>query len=226
MDPEFARQYYESAGAEHWWFQGRRRLVARLLRGRGVDDGRFVDLGAGAESLLPSSLATVKLDIVRPDPAPHAFVQGSAEALPFTSETFDGVGLFDVLEHLTDPRDCLAEVRRVLRVGGVVLVTVPAHQRLWSPHDDLVGHRRRYELGQLEECLSASGLDVVWASAFYGFLVAPALVRTLLSLHSPMVLPRPSVNRILTNAAVRSVDRVLRRPSRLGLSIGALAVVS
>lgn len=226
MDPEFARQYYESAGSDHWWFRGRKRLVEGLLERSGVESGLFVDLGAGSESLLPEGLEVVKLDIVRPETLPERFVQASADALPFPDEAFDGVGLFDVLEHLSDPGVCLSEVRRVVRPGGVVIVTVPAHERLWSPHDDLVGHERRYRTGELRSSLREAGLDVRWMSPFYGFLVPPAMVRSLLSLHSPMAIPRPSLNRRLSSLAVRSVERALRHGSRVGLSIGAVGVVS
>jgi SAM-dependent methyltransferase len=225
VDPDFARQYYESAGSDHWWFRGRKYLVEGLLGRAGVESGRFVDLGAGAESLLPHDLDVVKLDIVRPQTLPKRFVQASAEALPFPDAAFDGAGLFDILEHLPDPGVCLSEVRRVVRPGGLVIVTVPAHRRLWSPHDDLVGHERRYSSGELQASLSEAGLDVRWISSFYGFLVPPAMVRSLLSLHSPMALPQPGLNRRLSSLAVRSVERALRRGSRVGLSIGAVGVV-
>ncbi len=225
MNPEFARQYYESATKEHWWFRGRRRLVAGLLDRVGTVSGRFLDLGAGSDSLFPDNLSVVKVDIVRPEPMPQLFVQALAEALPFESRTFDGVGLFDILEHLTDPSTCLSEVRRVARSGGVVLVTVPAYQWLWSPHDEHVGHRRRYDRANLVACLEQSGLAVSWVSAFYGFLLPPALVRKAFSLKSPMTMPERKLNGLLGRLAVRSAVGALERESAAGLSIGALAHV-
>lgn len=225
MDPDFARQYYESASADHWWFQGRRQLVREVLSSREVATGVFLDLGAGAESLLPDSLTVIKLDVVRPDSVAGWFVQGSAELLPFQRDTADGVGLFDVLEHLSEPERCLAEVGRVVRPGGSVLVTVPAHQWLWSPHDDLVGHKRRYTRETLETQLVAAGLEVQWISGFYRFLVAPAVVRRVFSLQSPMTMPGPGLNRLLVGLATRSVRRALRRSTDWGLSFAAMATV-
>lgn len=225
MDPDFARQYYESATSNHWWFQGRRELVSLLLRDFKVSEGAFVDLGAGAESLFPSALKVVKLDVVRPDSVSGMFVQASATHLPFPSGAFDGLGLFDVLEHLRHPKECLSEVLRVVRPGGLVLVTVPAYRLLWSPHDDLVGHVHRYTLGEIRELLETAGLRVEWSSAFFGFLVLPGTVRALLSLESPMSMPSRPINRVLRNLAIRSVRRRLQRPSRLGLSLGVVASV-
>jgi SAM-dependent methyltransferase len=225
VDADFARQYYESASAEHWWFKGRQRLVGELIQRFGSTGGKFLDLGAGAETLLPSSLSVVKLDLVTPGGVTGMFVQASAEALPFRSGTLDGVGLFDVLEHLDSPSSCLEEARRVVRPGGTVLITVPAYQWLWSPHDDLVQHKRRYTLASLEREIEGAGLSMRWASAFYGFLLLPALVRRLFSLQSPMSLPWSPVNRWLTRVAGRSAGSRTDRPSRIGLSLAAVASV-
>jgi SAM-dependent methyltransferase len=171
-------------------------------------------------------LSVIKLDIVRPATISGPFVQASAEALPFGDNSFDGVGLFDVLEHLKEPDICLTEVSRVVRPGGLVLITVPAYRWLWSPHDELVGHERRYTVDGLRSDLVDAGLAVEWVSAFYGFLVLPGVVRSLLSLPSSMAVPRRAVNTALASLARRSVGRVLRRPSRWGLSLGAVALVT
>lgn len=226
MDSDFARQYYESAAADHWWFRGRRDLVHRLVEQHRLSSGTFVDLGAGAESLLPSILKIAKVDLVVPSPTPNMFVRASVDALPFPRAIFEGVGLFDVLEHLPDPELGLAEVRRVLRPEGLLLVTVPAYQWLWSPHDELVGHERRYNIGTLSEELEAAGFELVWISAFYGFLLLPAVLRKVFSLQSPMATPPPLVNQMLTGIAQRSVRGVMRHPSRVGLSIAAMAVAA
>lgn len=225
MHPDFARQYYESAHANHWWFQGRKDLIARLLADRGVDSGVFVDLGAGAESVLPVGVSVVKMDVVRPDGIDGWFVQGSAEQLPFASNAFDGAGAFDLLEHLERPVQCLREVARIVRPGGLVLVTVPAYQRLWSPHDDLVGHKRRYTSTLLTDTIRQANLTVEWVSGFYRFLLLPALVRALWSLESSMALPPRAFNSLLTSLARKSAASALRRPKRLGLSLVAVARV-
>jgi SAM-dependent methyltransferase len=224
VDPRFARQYYESAATNHWWFQGRARLVSRALVRAGFEQGTTADLGAGAVSLFPQGFDVIKLDAIIPAGVEGAFVQASVEHLPFRDEAFAGVGLFDVLEHTDDHEGVLNEARRVVRQGGFVVVTVPAYQVLWSRHDELVGHVRRYRLADIEGLLSVADLSIAWISTFYGFLVLPALVRKLMGVTPAMTVPRPLLNRALGRLATASADRALKRRRAVGLSIAALAI--
>jgi SAM-dependent methyltransferase len=223
METEFARQYYESARAGHWWFEGRSVLVRELLHRQGVTRGLALDLGAGSESLLPEWMEVVKLDVVRPAGRLGTFVLGSAVRLPFRDSHFRLVGAFDLIEHVHDAARVVAEARRVLVPGGVFIATVPAHQWLWSPHDERVGHVRRYNRGALVGLMEEAGMDVIWCSPFYGFLIGPALVRKALGLSTSMGTPPDRVNSVLTGLATRSVHRALRGAGG-GLSIGVLAV--
>ena len=74
-------------------------------------------------------------------------------ALPFAPETFDLIALLDVIEHAPDDRSLVAEAYRVCRPGGLVAVTTPAHQWLWSHNDVINHHRRRYTATSLRELL-------------------------------------------------------------------------
>jgi SAM-dependent methyltransferase len=76
-------------------------------------------------------------------------VQGDARDIPFPDDHFDLVVAYDVLEHITEDRQVVAEIARVTRSGGRVLVAVPADPRLWSPHDEAIGHVRRYTRPEL-----------------------------------------------------------------------------
>ena len=67
---------------------------------------------------------------------------------------------YDVLEHIEDHDRVAAEIRRVLRPGSIALIAVPADPRLWSAHDDAVGHVRRYTRSTLVNLLERNGLDV------------------------------------------------------------------
>jgi SAM-dependent methyltransferase len=222
METEFARQYYESAQAGHWWFEGRSLLVRELLDRQRITGGLALDLGAGSESLLPDGLKVVKLDLVRPQGRLGTFVIGSALRLPFPDARFRLVGAFDLIEHVAKAARVIAEARRVLVPGGIFIATVPAHQWLWSPHDERVGHVRRYHPGAVVDLVEEGGLQVLWCSPFYGFLLAPAIARKILRLSSTMGTPPHQINSMLTRLAQWSVRRALARP-RLGLSIGVLA---
>ena len=72
----------------------------------------------------------------------------SALALPFRSDSFDVVGAFDVIEHLDPESAAVAELARVLRPGGRLLVAVPAYQWAWTDFDVQNGHHRRYTRGR------------------------------------------------------------------------------
>lgn len=152
----------------HWWYSERRHLLRRMVR-RGGDTGVALDIGAAGGGntrvLRALGLRAVAveygadgarvardrgLDVVRAD----------AGALPFRSGAADLVVAFDVLEHLADEERALAELHRVLRPGGRLLVAVPAGMDLWSAHDAAVGHVRRYDRTGLLDALAAAGFVV------------------------------------------------------------------
>lgn len=72
-------------------------------------------------------------------------------------ESFDHLFAFEVLEHIENDADALAEWTRYLQAEGKLLVSVPAHQRKYGKSDELVGHVRRYEKSQLHSLLEGAG---------------------------------------------------------------------
>jgi len=79
-------------------------------------------------------------------------------ALPYADNSFDLVCAFDIIEHVEDDLGALAELRRVMKPDGVLLVAVPIYSASWTEFDALVGHVRRYEPAQLAGILAQSGL--------------------------------------------------------------------
>ena len=226
MDPSFARTYYESAARNHWWFRGRAELVSGLLSRHETKPRTALDIGAGSATLFPSSIDVVKADIVIPDRPSEGFVVASATNLPFRDENFEAAGLFDVVEHLEDPVEALVEARRVVTSTGCLIITVPAHERLWSEHDVVVGHLTRYDEPRLRDLLLEAGWQPVWMTYFYAFLLPAAVIRKAVRSATGMSLPPKWVNRPLAEVAVRSARRAVRSQSKWGLSIGAVAVRS
>lgn len=82
---------------------------------------------------------------------------GTLESLNIPDNSIRAVGVFDVLEHLEKPEFLLTEIYRVLQPGGLLLVSVPAHQWLFSDFDDSIGHFRRYSRKLLSQSLHQSG---------------------------------------------------------------------
>jgi SAM-dependent methyltransferase len=157
--------------ADHWWFVGRRLLFADIIGRRGLScDAEILDVGTGTGSNL-RMLRDLGFTRVRGiDRSPEA-VRYSAEkglggvhlgdvrALPFPDRRFDLVLATDIIEHVDDDLLALRELRRVLRPGQSLLVTVPAFPLLWGFQDEVGHHKRRYLLNRLLEKLHDANLS-------------------------------------------------------------------
>ncbi len=113
----------------------------------------------------------------------------------------------DVLEHLADDEAALRELLRVTRPGGRLLVTVPAHPWLWSDHDVLAHHERRYTRASLRAVARAAGWSEQRLTGFNVAMLAPiALVRLAQRLRPAGAAPRSDFER-----SPAFVDAVLAR---------------
>jgi SAM-dependent methyltransferase len=164
---------------DHWWFRARRAILDRAVaRFVGTTDlALTVGVGITREAeMLARRTRLVAIDRARIDsrclevalPA-----QADATAIPFGDSVFDAVFLFDVLEHVDEEAKALAEIRRVLRPGGALLVTVPAFMFLYGLQDEVSEHKRRYRRKPLVELLRLSGFRVNYASYFNTLLFPP-----------------------------------------------------
>jgi len=181
------QQFYELE-QEHWWFAGMRILCLTLLKrlqiGNGGEGTRCLDVGCG------SGLWTKELEafghVCGLDMAPealhfcrrrgiHRLVRATADRLPFRSESYGLITAIGVIEHLGDEKDFLSELYRVCRPGGYVLLVTSAYDFLWSRHDEIVHHKRRYTGGQFVQLLVSSGFKVVRKSYANMFLFPPIL---------------------------------------------------
>ena len=99
-----------------------------------------------------------------------AMIQGTAEALPIDDESVDIAVACDVIEHLPDDEAAVRELVRVLRPGGLALVTVPAYPWLMGAHDRAVGHERRYTRPTLVDRVERAGLIPTRATYFNSLL--------------------------------------------------------
>ena len=177
---------FEGDEASHWWYRARRRILRSVISGITLPKGASIlDIGVGPGSNLYSiypkdatlcgiepSSALVKVANQRGDVP--VFV-GTAESLPpsVNSKVFDAVAMLDVLEHTEDDRLVLANVAERLVEGGVLILTVPAYQLLWTTHDVAVGHFRRYRLRRLAKLLRQQGFGIERATYFNALLLMP-----------------------------------------------------
>jgi 2-polyprenyl-3-methyl-5-hydroxy-6-metoxy-1,4-benzoquinol methylase len=153
----------------HWWFVAKRHFLRDALRACGIDhaaarDKLAVDVGCGTGAVL-AALAEYGFTAQGVDMSSEAqkFSQerglsvsvGFAHALPIPDASVDVVTALDVLEHIEDAHAAVREIYRVLKPGGALIATVPAHQWLWSTHDEALHHKRRYSKASFTALLSS-----------------------------------------------------------------------
>lgn len=211
MDPAYAAVHAEEDRA-HWWFLGRRAVIlAEMARRPPAGRGRLVELGCGSGGMLEALGRFGTAIGVETDPVLRARarergldVRAGAlpDAIPLENGRWDAVCLFDVLEHVDEEANALAACRRLLAPGGRLFVTVPAYAWLWSRHDELLGHRRRYTAGRLRRAAEEAGFAVERLT-YFNTLLAPAIMAVRLAraaLRRPghdLDRPAPLVNRAL-----------------------------
>ena len=229
------------AGDErHWWYRGRRRVLRAQLDRLQIPPGaRLLDAGCGSGRTLDELARFGRASGVDTSPEAVAAARrrghrdvrvARVEDLPFPDGAFDLVTCLDVIEHTPDDRATLAELRRVTRPGGLLVVTVPAYQALWSWHDVVNRHFRRYDSASLRVAARAAGWDVVRDTHFNSVLLAPAAA-VRLAQRRRRAHPRSDLE--LTPAALdgllelplRLEARLLRAGLRLPAGLSLLAVL-
>lgn len=197
----------------HWWFEGRRWLLRGLVKRVGFYEGMILDAGCGtgfAAQQLEAIGTVVGMDISREafsvrERCGSWWCVARIENAPFRDECFDLVVALDLLEHLDDDLEALREVHRMCKPGGRLFLTVPAYQWLWGPHDEALGHRRRYSAAGIACAVTGAGFEIDYLSFTISAVFLPAMVfrlfrskRRFRSLHSDLfALPKP-VNLILS----------------------------
>jgi len=200
----------------HFWFEERNNLISWAMKKYAPDCRSFLEVGCGtgfvlrriAEDFPQASMTAVEyyeaaLPFARQRCPRAAISQADITNLPFDSE-FDVVGCFDVLEHIPDDLAALRNLKKALKPGGLLLVSVPQHMWLWSDLDEHSCHQRRYLKRELIEKATANELSVVMNTSFVSLLVPLMLLRKLRTeresakdTHSTEFEMSPLVNRTL-----------------------------
>jgi len=194
MDPQFYREYY-TLERNHWWFKARLRILESIVKQKiAKTDAKLkilnVGVATGATSEMLSNFGEVTSSEYDKDCCDFLLEKTGIEAvnaslteLPFADNSFDLICAFDVIEHIEDDALAVAEMHRVLKPGGHYFVTVPAFQFLWSNHDVVNHHFRRYTKPQLNQLFTDKQFQLADSSYFNFWLFFPiAAVRFLLNL--------------------------------------------
>lgn len=159
MESSYYQQYFFFE-QDNWWFISRRRILMALLR-------RWLPSGGGLEILDAGCGTGINLDYLAEfgrvtgadnsdDAIAFCHQRGHANTrkvdltgMDFESDRFDLVTALDVIEHIERDGDAVHELIRVTKPGGHLLITVPAFPSLWSEHDEINHHQRRYRRREL-----------------------------------------------------------------------------
>ncbi len=155
---------------QHWWFATRTWSLLNLLDANvSRRDGDVLDIGCGAGNMIHHLSRYGRVKGVDVDARPVAMAQARgydvrqgdiAQHIPFSDASFDLVTALDVIEHVDNDEAIIREAYRVLRPGGLLTISTPAFQWLWSYNDVLNGHKRRYTPHELRVRVESAGFRV------------------------------------------------------------------
>jgi SAM-dependent methyltransferase len=166
----------------HWWYRARREILAALIvrKLRLPADAKILEIGCGTGHNVLMLKRFGEVDAIEIDPAARALASkrlgkavGSAPLpeLPGVEDgRYDMVAILDVLEHVEADREALMSIARKLKPGGRILITVPAHPWMWSAHDVVNHHQRRYTRKSLAAVVADAGLKLEMMSWFNSLL--------------------------------------------------------
>ncbi len=241
MDKNYYREYFD-VERNHWWFRARSEILKQYIERFVAKNNQSKILNAGvatgATTTMLQQFGSVTsleyeqecIDFVR-DKVPFPITQGSILELPYPDNAFDLVCAFDVIEHVEDDALAVREMIRVCKPGGSVCVTVPAFMSLWSSHDEINHHFRRYRLRQLSTLFTGNHGRVVFASYFNFILFVPIYFARLISrMFSGNEKPKSDFERYKPGVLggilfhlLRSESALLKKGLALPIGVSALA---
>ncbi len=185
MDRDYELQTHQ-AEDRHWWYRGRRTVLDGVIADLGMPaNARILDAGCGSGRFMVDltkrgevtgvELSDTSVALAR-QRGTGEVVAGSVLEMPFADASFDLAVSLDVIEHLEDDIAALRELRRVVAPGGALLVTVPAYQWLWSGHDEINHHHRRYTRRTLQSAAEQAGWKQTRTTYFNSLLLPVAIL--------------------------------------------------
>jgi SAM-dependent methyltransferase len=226
----------------HWWYRGRREVLAALIRRivRPPQDAEILEIGCGTGHNFPMLGAFGHVDALELDDQMRAYAQKRlgrkvmSSPLPelagVPDRGYDLIGAFDVIEHIDDDRPAIATIATKLKPRGKFVMTVPAHQWMWSAHDVVNHHKRRYSKRSLRELIEGSPLRLE-AVGYFNSLLFPAAVAERVASKArgkdevSLSLPPAPLNAVLERTFAAERHLIGRVPLPPGLSLYAVASV-
>ena len=237
------RSVYEAMAEHderHWWYRARREVLAALIRRKVAlpKDARLLEIGCGTGHNLEMLGQFGSVDALEVDDVARSMAEKRLghkvlsaplpELAGVADDRYDLVAALDVIEHIPNDKAALEGIARVLKPGGKLLATVPAHQWMWSAHDVVNHHQRRYSKAAFRQLIDQSPLRLESIGYFNSLLFPVALAERLASKvtgkeDANLAPPAEPLNQALER--VFAVERRLigRVPLPVGLSLFAVA---
>jgi 2-polyprenyl-3-methyl-5-hydroxy-6-metoxy-1,4-benzoquinol methylase len=227
---------------KHWWFVTRKHIIISLLRRylKKSSENKILDAGCGCGSILRNLQYMGQAFGMDASPEALKFSKSRfrgvvkqgflPDDIPWPENYFDAILLLDVLEHLEQDSKSLRSLGCHLKSDGVLLLTVPAYMFLWSSHDEVHQHYRRYTKKELSTKLLESGYKIQKISYFNTLLFPPiAIIRLLhnrlkISSGSDANLPPPFLNWILKS--IFSIEAYLLRYFNFPFGVSIIVVAT
>ena len=224
----------------HWWYRARREVIAALIRRavRPPPDAMVLEIGCGTGHNLQMLGAFGHVDALELDEEARSIAEQrlgrSVMSAPLPElagvpeGNYDLIGAFDVIEHIDDDVAALNSIEKRLKPGGKLIVTVPAHQWMWSAHDVVNHHKRRYSRRALKLLFECSPLKLEGLGYFNSLLFPVAVAERLSSKlrgkdDANLTLPPMPLNAALERVFAAERHLVGRVPLPPGLSLFAVA---
>ena len=183
MEKDYYKKYYQLE-REHWWFRIREKIIIQKIENEiGQKKLKILNVGSSTHRSSEALSQFGKVTSVEYDEECCDFVRNklhqevlnnSATDLPFEDDTFDMVCAFDVIEHIEDDKLAVKEMERVCKnKTGILFFTVPTYQSLWSVHDEINHHFRRYKMKELVKL--ANSEDDFIVRTYFNFLLFPLI---------------------------------------------------
>ena len=224
----------------HWWYRARRKIIAELIRryARPRVEAQVLEIGCGTGHNLAMLAGFGHVDGLELDDEARALSEkrlGRAimssplpELADVADRHYDLIGAFDVIEHIEDDSAAIASIAKKLKPGGKLVMTVPAHQWMWTAHDAVNHHKRRYSRGGLKALLEQSPMKLEKIGYFNSLLFPLAIAERAASKlrgreDADVKLPPAVLNAALETIFAAERHLVGRLPLTPGLSLFAIA---
>jgi SAM-dependent methyltransferase len=223
----------DGSSQRHPWEVARCEFFLHLLKQNDLLGGtvKWLDVGAGdawfarqLERLLDPDATVTCWDInySAEDLAEAANAPGDGVVLTATrpNDKFERVLMLDVIEHIEDDQEFVEGVAGdLLADGGVLLLSVPAYQRLFSSHDRALRHCRRYSPASCRRLLEKSGLTVRLEGGLFHSLLPVRVGQVAVERVRPLDMSEGIGNWQAGKLATSVVTRALTADTRLSLAM-------